>query len=167
LKRGPSIDNKNHGRKKMAQSPPFKPQDYPHAFTKEVYLYETDAFGHANNVSFVAYMESARFDLFKTLDLFDPHNVLTLPLILARLECDYEEIARYNDTLTIYSRIGEISSSSFVIDHVFVRESDNIIVAEGNVVLVYFDHEKNHSMPITEEIRQKLQEYQTMIDTSL
>lgn len=149
----------------MAKTIPFNPNDYPHAFTKEVYLYETDAFGHANNVSFVAYMESARFDFFKKLGLFDPHNVLTLPLILARLECDYKEIARYNDTLTIYSRIGEISSSSFVIDHVFVRESDQIVVAEGKVVLVYFDHEKNRSMPITEEVRQKLQEYQTVIDT--
>ena len=151
----------------MANTTPFRPQDYPHAFTKEVYLYETDAFGHANNVSFVAYMESARFDFFKELGLFDPHNVLTLPLILARLECDYKEIARYNDTLTIYSRIGEISSSSFVIEHVFVRESDNIVVAEGKVVLVYFDHEKNKSMPLTDKVRHKLQEYQTVIYTSL
>lgn len=149
----------------MAKTTSFKPNDYPHSFTLDVYLYQTDAFGHANNVSFVAYMESARFDLFKKLDLFDPRNVLTLPLILARLECDYKEIARYNDTLTIYSRIGEISSSSFVIDHVFVRESDNIIVAEGKVVLVYFDHEKNRPMPLTEEIRHKLQRYQTVIDT--
>jgi acyl-CoA thioester hydrolase len=144
----------------MVRTTPFRPQDYPHLFAKEVYLYETDAFGHANNVSFVAYMESARFDFFKTLDLFDPHNVLTLPLILARLECDYKEIARYNDTLTIYSRIGEISSSSFAIEHVFVREDDNVVVAEGKVVLVYFDHEKNRSLPITEEVRQKLQGYQ-------
>jgi acyl-CoA thioester hydrolase len=141
---------------------PFKPNDYPHTFTLDVYLYETDAFGHTNNVSFVAYMESGRFDLFKKLDLFDPHNVLTLPLILARLECDYKEISRYNDTLTIYSRIAEISSSSFVIEHVFVRGSDNIIVAEGKVVLVYFDHKKNRSIPITDEVRQKLQQYQTV-----
>jgi acyl-CoA thioester hydrolase len=149
----------------MAKITPFKPDGYPHTFTLDVYLYETDAFGHTNNVSFVAYMESARFDLFKKLDLFDPHNVLTLPLILARLECDYKEISHYNDTLTIYSRISEISSSSFVIEHVFVRESDRIIVAEGKVVLVYFDHEINRSMPLTDEIRHKLQRYQTVIDT--
>ena len=146
---------------------PFNPHDYPHTFSREVYLYETDAFGHTNNVSFVAYMESARFDLFKKLDLFDPHNVLTLPLILARLECDYKEIARYNDTLTIYSRIGEIGSSSFVIEHVFVREGDQIVVAEGKVVLVSFDHENNRSLPITDEIRHKLQPYQMAIDTNL
>jgi acyl-CoA thioester hydrolase len=149
----------------MAKATPFNPNDYPHTFTKEVYLYETDAFGHTNNVSFVAYMESARFDLFKKLDLFDPHNVLTLPLILARLECDYKEIARYNDMLTIYSRISEIGSSSFVIDHVFVKEGDHIVVADGKVVLVYFDHEKNRPMPITADVRQKLQRYQTLIDT--
>ena len=146
----------------MAKITPFKPDDYPHTFTRDVYLYETDAFGHTNNVSFVAYMESARFDLFKKLDLFDPRNVLTLPLILARLECDYKEISRYNDTLTIYSRIAEISSSSFVIEHVFVRESDHVIVAEGKAVLVYFDYAKNRPMPITDEIRHRLRRYQTV-----
>lgn len=151
----------------MAKTTPFNPNDYPHTFTKEVYLYETDAFGHANNVSIIAYMESARFDLFKKLGLFDTRNVLTLPLILARLECDYKEISHYDDTLTIYSRIAEIRSSSFDIKHVFVRESDKIIVAEGKAVMVYFDYGKNRPMPITEEVRQKLQEYQTVIDTSL
>jgi acyl-CoA thioester hydrolase len=144
----------------MAKITSFKPDDYPHTFTRDVYLYETDAFGHTNNVSFLAYMESARFDLFKKLDLFDPCDVLSLPLILARVECDYKEISRYNDTLTIYSRITEIGSSSFVIEHVFVREGDQVIVAEGKVVIVYFDHEKNRSMPIPDEIRHKLQQYQ-------
>jgi acyl-CoA thioester hydrolase len=151
----------------MAKTTPFKPHDYPHTFTKEVYLYETDAFGHANNVSIIAYMESARFDLFKQLDLFDPRNVLTLPLILARLECDYKEISHYDDTITIYSRIAEIRSSSFVIKHIFVRESDKIIVAEGKALMVYFDYGKNRSMTITDEIRYKLQQYQTVIDTPL
>jgi acyl-CoA thioester hydrolase len=146
----------------MAKATPFNPNDYPHTFTKEVYLYETDAFGHANNVSIIAYMESARFDLFKKLGIFDPRNVLTLPLILARLECDYKEISHYDDTLTIYSRIAEIRSSSFVIKHVFVRESDKIIVAEGKAVLVYFDYTKNRPMPIAEEVRQKLRRYQTV-----
>lgn len=151
----------------MTKATPFNPNDYPHTFTKEVYLYETDAFGHANNVSIIAYMESARFDLFKKLGIFDPRNVLTLPLILARLECDYKEISHYDDTLTIYSRIAEIRSSSFVIKHVFVRESDQIVVAKGKAVMVYFDYEKKRPMAITDEVRQKLQEYQTVIDTPL
>jgi acyl-CoA thioester hydrolase len=146
----------------MAKITTFKPDDYPHTFTREVYLYETDALGHTNNVSFLAYMESARFDLFKKLDLFDPHDVLSLPLILARAECDYKEISHYNDTITIYSKITEIGSSSFVIEHVFVREGDNAIVAEGKVVIVYFDYENNCSMPIRDKVRHKLQRYQTV-----
>jgi acyl-CoA thioester hydrolase len=150
----------------MAKITTFKLDDYPHSFTRDVYLYETDALGHTNNVSFLAYMESARFDLFKKLDLFDPRDVLSLPLILARAECDYKEISRYNDTLTIYSRITEIGASSFVIEHVFVREGDHAIVAEGKVVIVYFDYEKNRSMPIPNKVRQKLQHYQTVKENS-
>lgn len=152
--------------KSTKKNSPFNPASYPHVFTREVYLYETDAFGHTNNVSFVAYMESARFDLFKRLDFFDPQDVLTLPLILARIECDYKEISRYNDTLTIYTRVAEIRTSSFVVEHVFMRESDRAIVAEGKAVLVNFDHEKNRPMPLSEEVKHSLQRYQTLSTSS-
>ena len=77
----------------------FDPSQYPHVFCREIYLYETDAFGHLNNVNFIAYMEGARFDLFKEMDVFDPRDLFSLGLILARIECDYEEVVRFGDRL--------------------------------------------------------------------
>ena len=139
----------------------FDPTKYPHRFSREVYLYETDAFGHLNNVSFIAYMESARFDLFKKLGLFDPKDVTTLPLILARIECDYKKIARYNDKLTIYTRIVEIRLTSFTLENIFVRERDGAIIAKGKAVLVSFDHDKNQPVPLSDEVRNKLKKYKT------
>jgi acyl-CoA thioester hydrolase len=134
-------------------------QAYAHAYAREVYLYETDAFGHANNVSFIAYMESARFDLFKELELFDPRDVFTLPLILVRIECDYKEISRYNDLLTIYTGVSEIGASSFTLQHAIVREDDGVVVATGHAVLVVFDHETNLPVPIPDDVRDKLEAY--------
>jgi len=134
--------------------------DHIHTFVCDVRLYETDAFGHANNVSFFAYLESARFDLFKKLRLFDPTNIFSLSLILARLECDYRAIARYNDVLTVYTRVEEIGRSRFTLEHVLVRKRDETEVARGKAVLVAFDHVANRSIPIPEEMRQKLTHFQ-------
>jgi acyl-CoA thioester hydrolase len=134
----------------------FDPGRYPHSFYREVYLCETDACGHTNNVSFVAYMENVRFDVFKKLELFDPRDVLSLNLILARIECNYRKIVRYNDKLIIYTRVAEIRASSFVLEHVFVREEDGAIVATGKAVLVVLDRETNHPQQLSEEMIAKL-----------
>ena len=132
---------------------------YPHKFTREVYLYETDAFGHFNNVSFLAWMESARFDLFKKLEFIEPGDVFSLGLILARVECNYREIVRYNDRLFIHTRVIDIGSSSFTLEHVFVRERDQAIVADGKAVLVSFDYQVNRPRPLSHEEKEKLREY--------
>jgi len=132
---------------------------YPHKFTREVYLYETDAFGHFNNVSFLAWMESARFDLFKKLEFIDPSNVFSLGVILARVECNYREIVRYNDRLTIHTRVIDIGSSSFTLENLFVREKDQAIVADGKAVLVSFDHQANKPSPLSFEQKERLRKY--------
>jgi len=129
---------------------------YPHRFPREIYLYETDAFGHLNNVHFIAYMEGARFDLFKRLGLFNPKDIFTLGYVLARIECDYRRIVRYGERLTIYTGVQEIGSSSFTLGHVFLREDDGEIVATGKAVLVAFDHQRSTPKPLQEEVVDKL-----------
>ena len=140
---------------------PLDPTWYPHAYSRQIQLYETDAFGHTNNVSFFAFLESARFDLLKQLEFFDPQDILTLHLILAHLECNYRKIVRFNDRLTIYTRVVEIGSSSFTLEHILVRERDREIVADGNAVLVAFDHKKDRPRRLSLTEKEKLERYRS------
>ncbi len=130
--------------------------DYPHSFKRQVFLYETDAFGHMNNVTIFQYLESARFELMKDLRLFDPSNILSCNYILAHAECDYRQISRYNDTLAIYSRVTEIRTSSFVIEHLVLTEETGNRVATGKVVLVAFNHKRGRPVPLTKKARKAL-----------
>ena len=132
---------------------------YPHSIKRQVFLYETDAFGHTNNVTFFQYMESARFELMKELRLFDPANILSCNFILAHAECDYRQISRYNDTLIIYSRISKIRTSSFVIENLIVNEKTGNVVATGKVVLVSFNHKRNRTTPLTQKVKKVLKSY--------
>ena len=131
-------------------------EEYPHSFRRQVFLYETDAFGHTNNVTFFQYMESARFELMKELRLFDPSDILSCNYILAHAECDYRQISRYNDTLVIYSRVSEIRTSSFVIENLILNEKTGDVVATGKVVLVSFNHEKGRPVALTQKARKAL-----------
>jgi len=137
----------------------FNVTEYPHSFKRQVFLYETDAFGHTNNVTFFQYMESARFELMKALRLFDPANILSCNFILAHAECDYKQISRYNDTLIIYSRVSEIKRSSFVIENVIINEMTGDLIATGKVVLVSYHHKKNRTRRLTQKVKRALEAY--------
>ena len=132
---------------------------YPHSIRRQVFLYETDAFGHTNNVTFFQYMESARFELMKELRLFDPTNILSCNFILAHAECDYRQISRYNDTLVIYSRVAKIKTSSFTVDNLIVNEKTENLVATGRVVMVSFNHKKGKTTPLNQRAKKALKSY--------
>lgn len=134
----------------------LKVAEYPHSFKRQVFLYETDAFGHMNNVTIFQYMESARFELMKELRLFDPSNILSCNYILAHAECDYRKISRYNDTLVIHSRVSDIKTSSFVIEHLVLNEKTGDVVASGKTVLVSFNHKKGRPVALTKKAKEAL-----------
>jgi acyl-CoA thioester hydrolase len=133
--------------------------DYAHSIKRQVFLYETDAFGHTNNVTFFQYLESARFELMKEMHLFDPSDILSCNYILAHAECDYKKISRYNDTLTIYSRVSEINRSSFGVEHLMINERTGDLIATGKVVMVAYDHKKGATVPLTQEVKKILEAY--------
>lgn len=133
--------------------------DYAHSIKRQVFLYETDAFGHTNNVTFFQYLESARFELMKEMHLFDPSDILSCNYILAHAECDYKKISRYNDTLIIYSRVSEIKGSSFGIEHLMINEKTGDLIATGRVVMVSYDHKKGETVPLTQEVKKALEAY--------
>jgi len=137
----------------------FDAAEYPHSFKRQVFLYETDAFGHTNNVTFFQYLESARFELIKEMNLFDPSDILSCNYILAHAECDYKKISRYNDTIIIYSRVLEIKRSSFGIEHRIINEKTGDLVATGKVVMVSYNHKKGEIVPLTPEVKAALEAY--------
>ena len=134
--------------------------DYPYSIKKQVFLYETDAFGHTNNVAYFQYLESARFELLKAMHLFDPRDILSCNYILAHAECDYKKISRYDDILRIFCRISGIRNSSFGIEHLIINERTGDLVATARVVIVAYDHKRGESIPLSEDVKKRLEAFQ-------
>ncbi|MEN8320020.1 acyl-CoA thioesterase [Acinetobacter junii] len=114
-------------------------------------FYETDAFGHINNTAITGWFEAAREPIFR---IFAPVDVLDLPLILRRVEVDYVAQAYYGKTVQIHTAIESIKNSSFVV----IQEAfqDNICIAYGKAVQVYFDFKTQKSLALPEYYRLQL-----------
>ena len=123
-------------------------------------FYETDALGHINNTVVPMWFEKARTPIFKifTPDL-DPKK---WELILAKLEVEYLRELDYRITVNIKTGIQHIGNSSFLIRQELIQEDE--LAARGQTTLVYFDHKRKKSQPLTTTLRTELEQHYWVID---
>ncbi len=115
-------------------------------------FYETDAFGHINNIVVAGWFETGRESIFRVFTPeLDPQK---LPLILARIEVDFVAQIYYGTDVEIRTGIGGFGRSSFTV----LQEAwqKDVLVARGRAVQVYFNHETQASEPLPETFRQQL-----------
>ncbi len=118
-------------------------------------FYETDAFGHINNIVIAGWFEAARAPIFR---MFSPHfDIKEISLILARVEIDYVAQTHYGHDVLMMTSIERIGNSSFVVAQEAIQRG--VVVAKGKAVQVYFDHHTQKSGPIPEVYRQALAEH--------
>lgn len=86
-------------------------------------------------------------------------NLESWPFILASAHCDYKKQIYINERLIVKTFVKQIGRSSFTLGHEIIQQGKEEILAYGEAVLVYFDFIHQQSMPILDEIRNKLERY--------
>lgn len=117
-------------------------------------FYETDAFGHINNTAITGWFEAAREPVFR---VFSPEmDLQALPLILRRVEIDYVAQACYGKSVQVYTAIESVRNSSFVV----IQEAfqDDVCIAYGRAVQVYFDFKTKKSLSLPDPYRERLEQ---------
>ena len=118
-------------------------------------FYETDAFGHVNNTVVSGWFETAREPIFR---IFSPGmDIRQLSLILARTEVDFVAQIYYGTEVTLTTAIEKLGNSSFVV----AQEAwqNDVCVARGKAVQVYFNYETQKSEPLPIAIRAELEKH--------
>lgn len=132
-------------------------------FTKQINVRfsECDGLGHVNNTTYYVYMEEARVDLFSlfipTLDLNEWN------LIVASTRCDYLQQVTFAETITVYTWLSRIGSSSMMIEHA-LQNADGLWVARGQAVMISYDYKDQQATPITSDVREILSKHMSAPD---
>ncbi len=114
---------------------------------------DTDAYGHVNNTSYAAYLETGRTTFARACGLpvglkHDMH------IVLARVEIDYRAEVHWPAVLDLGSAVVRLGRSSItLIQGVFVGE---LCVATGREVLVMVDVASRRPAALTEALRERL-----------
>ena len=116
-------------------------------------FYETDAMGHINNTVIPGWFETAREPVFR---IFNPTlSMKEWNLILARVEVDFVAQSHHGHDVTLITGIEKIGNTSFVV----MQEAwqNNLCVARGKAVQVFFNYLTQKSEPLPASMRTKLE----------
>lgn len=120
---------------------------------------ETDMFGHLNNTVPFTYFEVARIEYFKSLGLMQDwmkYTSETIPVV-ADLQCDFLQQVFFDENLKIYVKSETIGRSSTDL-HYMAKKEDGTVCFVGRGTIVQMSKKTGKAMPITEEMRSRLEE---------
>ncbi len=121
----------------------------------EVRFRDCDPMGHVNNAVYLTYLESARVAWWR--EAFGPDGLREHGVILARIEIDYRRPALPGDRLVVRMRVVRIGRSSFTVAYEIVNVRTREVVADAVSVQVAYDYQQAQSVPLSEQLRAKLE----------
>ncbi|WP_031460997.1 acyl-CoA thioesterase [Chloroflexus sp. MS-G] len=141
----------------MSHSVPAVLAEYPFHYRIEVRFRDLDALGHVNNAVYATYFESARIAYYQRLV---GGSLDRLGIILAELTISYKAPAHFGDELLVGVRVSKIGGKSFTMDYAIARVGDGALIATGQSVLVAYDYAAGRSVPVSDEFRVRVAEFQ-------
>lgn len=139
----------------MSKNSTYNPELYPLHTQQELQYGDMDWQGHINNIAYLRMIESIRaYTLFGP----DPIGDDSVIYAVARIEADYFQELNWPGVVDIYTRIGRIGNSSFVMEHIIMQE--NKCCFHGLAVVVTVDKNSRKAVPLTDEMRRKLKLWQ-------
>ena len=123
--------------------------------TLEPQFRDVDPFGHVNQAVYLSYLEQARTKYWESV-VGIRHD--RTPVAIARQEIEYRSPILLDDEVTVRQAIRELGESSFRIDYEI--QAGETVAATAEVILIAFDPETQSSIPISDEWRAPIEEYE-------
>jgi acyl-CoA thioester hydrolase len=118
----------------------------------QVRFADLDVNRHVNNVAYFTFMEQARIDWLKRMDL--QTTARGEGPVVAQTSCDYRKPIPWVDALDVRVYAGSAGRSSFPTYYEIVNAEDaNIKYADGEAIMVWTDRASGQSRPVPDRLR--------------
>ena len=124
----------------------------------DVRFRDLDALGHVNHAVFITYFEHGRINFTKKVfNISDPSD---FSFIMAHIRCDYLKPIKMNDRVTLQMWVLDIGTKSFSFGYKLVDLfNESMVYATGESVQVCYDYALGTSIPVSEEMKEKMSGY--------
>jgi YbgC/YbaW family acyl-CoA thioester hydrolase len=111
--------------------------------------------------AYIRFFEIAETELFRSVGL--PYGVMfdELDVWLPRvhLECDFRRAAQMDDLLEVSVYVGRVGNKSLRLDFEVRRKGEEPLVAEAHFILAAVRRDTFETVPVPEELKQRLAPY--------
>ncbi len=127
----------------------------------EVRYGDLDPQGHVNNAKYLTYFEHARSNYLVHLGLFaEGRSFLDIGIIMASIRVDFFAPIQWENKIKIGVRTTRLGNKSFTVVQNVEDQQNGRVYANSEVILVSFDYHQNASLPIPEEWRRILSDFE-------
>lgn len=113
---------------------------------------DLDAFNHANNSTFLTYIEEARLNWFAHID--GPWMSQSVAPVLAAIQVNYRRQLAWPSEVVVELQCDRLGNTSLTLTHRIVDRSDrDVLYADGHSVLVWIDTPSGKPVVLPEAVR--------------
>ena len=119
--------------------------------------YHLDAYGHVHHARYLEFLEEARWAFFESsvdLAAWERRNI---GFFVVHLSIDYRAPAGAGDCLSIHTDLVRIGNKSFTLEQRVLRDSDQTVIAEAEIVACIADRGTQRALPLAGDILESLQ----------
>ena len=117
---------------------------------------EMDSYRHVNNVVYFRYFENARLEYFRRLDWLRFEEETGVGPILAATSARFRKPLTYPDNIQVGVRVSAVGDDRFTMDYLLVSRQLDAVAAEGQGVIVTYDHSRRQKVAIPDELRRRI-----------
>ena len=118
---------------------------------------EMDSLQHVNNIVYFRYFESVRMAYFGEVDFWSYMEETGVGPILASTQCRFKLPLEYPDTVSVGTRVTNVSEDRFLMEYLIVSHRHGKVAAEGSGLIVVYDYREKKKALLPDEIRKRMQ----------
>lgn len=118
---------------------------------------------HINNARFLTYMEHTRLSYLMHLGLFEGHNFLEFPLIVADVHIAFQAPIQHDEKIRVGMRISRLGNKSMTMEFIIENEATGEVKSRAEFIMVTYDYHQRKSVPIWDEWREKIASFEGIL----
>jgi acyl-CoA thioester hydrolase len=126
----------------------------------EIRYSDLDPQWHVNNTRYMVYIEEARLNYLIHLGLFDGKSFRDLKMIIADVHVSFLAPIELKQNVRVGTRTARIGNKSITFEYRIEDADNGELLATGEVVGVTYDYHNHCTIPVPQEWRQKIEEFE-------
>lgn len=130
----------------------------------EIRYGDLDPQGHVNNAKFFTFLEQARVSYIKNLGLWDGRSFFKIGFVLADAQLTFKKEILFGTAVRVGVRVVKMGNKSLTMEY-RIEDQDGVDeFAVGKTVLVAYDYQSSTTIPIPENWRSAITEFEGLVN---